>query len=125
MQSDLQKILTQELKNLQRDIEALEFQLADKRKSLDLLTDVSNKLKASVGAPAKRRSKQPISDMITKILQGRKKPVQPKFILEGLMRAGYVGSPAVMYATLGRLVKSKALVRDSSKKGYSLLTRDD
>jgi len=119
MSNDLMKTLTQEIKNLSRDIEALEFQLAEKRKSLDLLTEVSNKIKSTALTPPKRRSKQPISDMISKILAGRKKAVQPKVVLEALGRAGYVGSPAVMYATLGRLVKAKKLQRDN-KGGYAL-----
>jgi hypothetical protein len=119
MSTDLYKTLAQELKNLARDIEALEFQLTEKRKSYDLIADVASKLKSEIALAPKRRSKQPISKMIIKGLQGRKKSSQPKAILEGLTRAGYVGAPAVMYATLGRLVKAKKLVRDG-KGGYSL-----
>ncbi|MCZ7584206.1 MAG: hypothetical protein M5R36_13185 [Deltaproteobacteria bacterium] len=40
-------------------------------------------------------------------------------IQESLARAGYVGSPAVMYATLGRLVKAGKLKRE--KNGYYAL----
>ena len=119
MPSDLQKSLMQEIKNLTRDIEALEFQVADKKKSLDLITEVLGKLKSNAAVPPKRRSKQPISDMILKAMQGRKKLLAPKVILEALGRAGYVGSPAVMYATLGRLVKAKKLMRDP-RGGYAV-----
>lgn len=124
MSNDLQKTLAQEIKNLTRDIEAMEYQLAEKRKSLELITDVSSKIKTAIGAAPKRRTKQPISDMIVKVLGARKKPIQPKYVLESLTKAGYVGSPAVMYATLGRLVKAKRLSRDN-KGGYALVGGGD
>ncbi|MBZ0271958.1 hypothetical protein K8I61_07965 [bacterium] len=118
MAGELTKTLQQEIRNLNRDIEALEFQLAEKRKSLELLTELTERLRKEV-KKARRRSKQPISPMIMKVLSGRKKPANPKQIGEGLQRVGYVGSPAVMYATLGRLVRAGKLTRDG-KGHYSL-----
>ncbi|MCZ7584205.1 MAG: hypothetical protein M5R36_13180 [Deltaproteobacteria bacterium] len=62
-----------ELRNLNRDIEALEYQLEEKRKALDLLTNVYEQIKATQAAMPRRRTKQPISKMIVKVLTGRKK----------------------------------------------------
>lgn len=119
MSNDVYKTLQGEMKNLSRDIEALEYQLAEKRKALELLRDVSEKIKGTSVVQPRRRTKQPISDMIIGVLNGKKKAQQPKTILEGLGRAGYVGSPAVMYATLGRLVKAGKLARDDNG-GYMI-----
>ena len=119
MPNDLQKILTQEIKNHIHDVETLEFQLAEKRKTLDLLNEIIDKLKAAAAQPLKRHTRQRISEMIIKILLGRRKPVHPKQLIEALNRAGYIGSPTVMYATLSRLVRTNKIIRNA-KGGYTL-----
>ncbi|MCB1155151.1 hypothetical protein KDL45_15950, partial [bacterium] len=79
MADDLNRTLLAEIRNLTRDIEALEYQIAEKKKSLELLTEVQEKIKSHTSTTGgKRRSKQPISDMIVSVLKGRKKPTAPK-----------------------------------------------
>ncbi|MCC6156691.1 MAG: hypothetical protein IT350_01475 [Deltaproteobacteria bacterium] len=116
---DLYRTLQYEIRTLSREIEAIDYQLTEKRRALELLKEVAGKLKVFEASMPRRRTKQKVTPMIFAALKGKKKPIEPKFILEQLAGAGYLGSSAVVYATLGRLVRKGLLVR-GPEGGYML-----
>ncbi len=119
MNGDLFRTIQNEIRSLSRDIEVLDYQLVEKRRALELLKDVASQLKVFDAALPRRRTKQKVTPMIFATLKGKKKPIEPKQILEQLAGAGYHGSSAVVYATLGRLVRKGLLVR-GPEGGYML-----
>ncbi|MCL4232934.1 MAG: hypothetical protein KJ042_00265 [Deltaproteobacteria bacterium] len=119
MNGDLYRTFETEIRILSRDIEALDHQLSEKRRALELLKEAAEKLKSFEMANPRRRKKQKVTPMIFAILKGKKKPIEPKFILEQLATTGYFGSSAVVYATLGRLVRKGLLVRGEAG-GYMI-----
>ncbi len=119
MSGDLYRTLQTEIRLLSREVELLDFQLNEKRRALELLNEVAGKLKVFEAASPRRRTKQKVTPMIVATLKGKKKPIAPKVILDQLAAAGYLGSSAVVYATLGRLVR-KGLILRGEEGGYML-----